>query len=340
MEKDALFGKTLEEVEELVNELKLPRFTANQIADWLYKKPIDTIDEMSNLSLKLREMLKEKFSMGLLKHHQVQTSTDGTKKYLFPTHDGKFIEAAYIPDKNRNTLCISTQVGCKMACVFCMTGKQGFQGDLTAGEILNQIRSLPEKDMLTNIVYMGMGEPLDNLNEVLKSLEILTSEWGFGMSPRRITVSTIGILPALKNLLEKSNCNIAISMHSPFEEERRQILPVEKTNPLKETLKFLKSYDTGNRKISFEYIMFKDFNDSLRHVNELSRILNGLKCKINLIRFHPVPGTSLSGSEDDKIEEFMNRLNAKGIITTLRRSRGLDISAACGLLSTKASDPQ
>jgi len=236
----------------------------------------------------------------------------------------------------RNTLCVSTQVGCKMGCVFCMTGKQGFQANLSAGEIINQIRSLPEKETLTNIVYMGMGEPLDNIEEVLKSLEILTSEWGFGMSSRRITVSTIGIVPAMKSLLEKSNVNLAISLHSPFDEERRSILPVQKAYPLEEILNILKNYDTGSRKISIEYIMFRDLNDTSRHVNELARILNGIKCKINLIRFHTIPGSSLNGSDDKSIMEFMNGLEAKGIITTLRRSRGMDIEAACGMLSTNA----
>jgi 23S rRNA (adenine2503-C2)-methyltransferase len=225
-----------------------------------------------------------------------------------------------------------------MGCDFCMTGKQGFNGQLSAGDILNQIKSLPERDTLTNIVYMGMGEPLDNLEEVLKSLEVLTSEWGFGMSPRRITVSTIGILEPLKLLLEKSNCNIAISLHTPFEEERQKIMPVQKANPVKQIIEFLKTIDTGRKKISFEYIMFRDFNDTSKHVNELSRLLHGLKCRINLIKFHNIPGSSLEGSGDDKIEEFMTKLKNKGITTTIRRSRGEDIAAACGMLSTKASN--
>ena len=331
-----LFGKTLEELTGIVGELKFPGYTAKQIAGWLYKKRVHTIDEMTNLSLKTRGILKENFSFGLWDYVQVQTSSDGTKKYLFPTLEGHFIESAYIPEKNRNTLCISTQVGCKMGCVFCMTGKQGFQANLSAGEILNQIRSLPEKETLTNIVYMGMGEPLDNINEVLKSLDILTSDWGFGMSPRRITVSTIGIVPEIETLLGKSNCNLAISLHSPFDEERQQILPIQKVYPFKEIFKLLKDHDTGRRKISIEYIMFRDFNDTSGHVNELARVLNGINCKINLIRFHPVPGSSLMGSDDKKIMDFMNGLNAKGIITTLRRSRGVDIDAACGMLSTKA----
>ena len=336
MQKEPLFGKTLEELKDIVSGLKLPSFTAKQIADWLYKKTISSVDEMSNISKQSREILKQNFTFGLLPHHDVQVSADGTKKYLFPTLSGKFIESAFIPEKNRNTLCISTQVGCRMGCMFCMTGKQGFHGNLSAGEILNQIRSLPERETLTNIVYMGMGEPLDNLEEVLKSLQILTADWGFGMSPSRITLSTIGILPAMITFIEQSKCNLAISLHSPFDEERRKIIPAEKLNPLKEILSFLKSTETGRRKISFEYIMFRDFNDTPRHINELARILNGIKCRINLIRFHPVPGSKLSGSEDAKLESFMQSLNAKGIITTIRRSRGLDIDAASGLLSTKS----
>lgn len=337
MHQEALFGKTLEELKAVVSDLNLPSYTAGQIADWLYKKSVSSIDEMTNISKQSRELLKKNFSFGLLPHHDVQVSTDGTKKYLFPTLNNNFVESAYIPEKNRNTLCISTQVGCRMGCTFCMTGKQGFQGNLSSGEILNQIRSLPERDTLTNIVYMGMGEPMDNLDEVLKSLHILTSDWGFGMSPSRITVSTIGILPAIKRFLKESNCHLAISMHTPFPEERKKLMSVENAHPLKEILAYLKNIETGRRRISFEYIMFKDFNDTPRHVNELSRILNKIKCRINLIRFHPVPGSDLKGSDDDTIENFMQMLNAKGIITTVRRSRGLDIDAACGLLSTKAN---
>lgn len=338
MIKDTLFGKTLEELKEIVLESGLQAYASRQIADWLYRKKIVSIDEMSNLSKHARECLKGRYSFGLFDYHDVQISSDGTRKYLFPASSGKFIESAYIPEKSRNTLCVSTQAGCKMGCEFCMTGRQGFQGNLLAGDILNQIRSLPERDSLTNIVYMGMGEPLDNLEEVMKSLEILTSDWGFGLSPSRITVSTIGILPALQTFIEKSKCNLAISMHTPFEDERRSIMPVEKANPINEILDFIRSQDTGRRKISFEYIMFKDFNDSARHVNELAKVLNGIKCRINLIRFHNIPGTELKGSDDMRIEEFMRGLSSKGIVTTLRKSRGMDISAACGLLSTQASN--
>lgn len=337
MTKDILLGKTLEELVQIVSDLKLPKFTAKQIADWLYKKDITTIDEMSNLSLKARTALNEKFELGTTASTKVQESVDGTKKYLYPTtHAHKFIETAYIPDKKRNTLCVSSQVGCKMGCLFCMTGKQGFQGQLSSGEIINQVRSLPERENLTNIVYMGMGEPLDNVPELMKSLEILTSEYGMAMSPRRITVSTIGIIPGMIEFLNHSECHLAVSLHTPFEDERKKLMPVQNVYPIKDVLKIIKDFDFGlQRRISFEYIMFKGINDTPSHVKELCKILDGIKCRINLIRFHPIPDTPLDGSDDATLEEFKEQLTRKGITTTIRRSRGLDIFAACGLLSTK-----
>ncbi len=329
-------GKTLSELKEVVGKPGLPAFTAQQLADWLYKKDVESIDEMSNLSLKNRKILAENYSLGTRKYLNFQESSDGTKKYLFPALNGKFIEAAYIPESTRATLCVSSQVGCKMGCLFCMTGKQGFQGDLTAGEIINQIRSIPERDKLTNIVYMGMGEPLDNTDEVLKSLEILTSEWGFAMSPRRITVSTIGMIPGMRTFLEKSECHLAISLHTPFDEERKKLMPVENVYPLREVMAEVRKHNWfRQRRISFEYIMFKDLNDTAKHIHELSKLLNGIKCRVNLIRFHTIPDTPLEGSPDAVIEEFKNKLNEKGITATVRRSRGEDILAACGLLSTK-----
>ena len=217
-----------------------------------------------------------------------------------------------------------------------MTGKQGFQGNLSAGEILNQYKSIPEWKVLNNIVYMGMGEPLDNLSEVLKSLEILTSEWGFAISPRRITVSTIGITPAMLEFLEKSEAHLALSLHSPFDEERRKLMPVQQVYPVKEVLNEIRTWNFGRqRRISFEYILFKDFNDSPAHINELSRILHGIRCRINLIRFHPIPDTPLESPDNSTIQHFRDQLNSKGITTTIRASRGQDIWAACGLLSTK-----
>jgi 23S rRNA (adenine2503-C2)-methyltransferase len=334
--REHLFGKTLEELKDLSVKLGLPSFTGRQLAEWLYKKEVSSFEEMTNLSLKARALLKENYNTGIISPTDVQESVDGTRKYLFPALEGKFIETAYIPDGKRQTVCVSSQVGCKMGCLFCMTGKQGFQGNLSSGEILNQYRSIPEWRAITNLVYMGMGEPLDNLEEVLKSLEVLTSDWGFALSPRRITVSTIGITPAMLEFLNRSNAHLAVSLHTPFEEERRKLMPVQQVYPLKEVIKEIKSWDFGRqRRISFEYILFKDFNDSAAHVNELSRILHGIRCRINLIRFHPIPDTPLESPSEETINLFKEKLHAKGITTTIRASRGQDIWAACGLLSTK-----
>lgn len=336
IQKVPLFGKTLVELQEIVLQLSLPAYTARQLADWLYKKDVTDFEAMSNLSKECRQILNEKFVTGLSAPAKVQTSSDGTKKYLYRSAAGKFIESAYIPDENRHTLCVSTQVGCKMGCLFCMTAKQGFQGQLLAGEILNQVRSLPQGHLLTNIVYMGMGEPFDNLDETMKSLEILTSEYGFGMSAKRITVSTIGIIPGMITFLEQSQCHLAVSLHSPFEEDRKKLMPIQSVYPLKDVLETIRNFDfSRQRRVSFEYIMFKGLNDTPRHVKELAKVLNGIRCRINLLRFHLIPGTPLEPSSDETIAWFSEALKEKGIMTTLRQSRGQDIDAACGLLSTK-----
>jgi len=334
--KEPLFGKTLNELIQLTVDLGLPKFTAGQLADWLYKKQINSVEEMSNLSKKTRELLAEKYSFGTAQPAKVQISADGTKKYLFLTGKHQFIETAMIPDDDRVTVCVSSQVGCKMGCLFCMTAKQGFQGQLSAGEIVNQIRSIEEAATVTNIVYMGMGEPFDNLEEVLKSIDILTSPWGYGMSPRRITVSSIGIVPAMVRFLQESEAHLAISLHTPFDEQRKSLMPVQLAYPIAEVVEELRKFDfSGQRRVSFEYILFKGLNDSPVHVKELSRLLNGIKCRINLIRFHPVPGTPLVSPDEETITHFKNQLNDKGIFTSVRASRGQDIYAACGLLSTK-----
>jgi len=334
--KDQLFGKDLNELQEISLALGLPKFTGKQLADWLYKKEISSIDEMSNLSQKARDLLNEKYEFGLSAPSKVQVSLDGTKKYLFPTSHNKFIETAMIPDDDRKTVCVSTQVGCKMGCLFCMTGKQGFQGQLTAGEIVNQIKSIKEFGDVSNIVYMGMGEPFDNLDALLKSLDILTSEWGFAMSPRRITVSSIGIIPAMIRFLNESEAHLAISLHTPFDEERRKLMPVQIAYPIAEVVNEIKGWDFGRqRRVSFEYILFKGLNDTPYHVRELAKLLAGIRCRINLIRFHPVPGTPLESPDEETITSFRDQLTAKDITTTIRASRGQDIYAACGLLSTK-----
>jgi 23S rRNA (adenine2503-C2)-methyltransferase len=335
MVKEKLFGKTLNELIAVTNKTGLPGYTARQIADWLYKKEISSIDEMSNLSKKVRESLSNDSEYGLTSPSASAESRDGTKKYLFKVLGNKFIETAYIPDKERATICLSCQSGCKMGCLFCMTGQQGFEGNLSANEILNQFRSIPEFRGLTNIVYMGMGEPLDNKEKLFKSLEILTSEWGYAWSPTRITVSTVGLVEGIIEFLNRTRCNLAVSLHSPFDDERRSMMPIQKTNSVKDVLDVIRSYDFGKqRRVSFEYILFKGLNDSPRHVKELSRILNGIKCRINLIRFHSIPGSLYHSPDYLVIQNFKYQLNAKGILTTIRTSRGEDIQAACGLLST------
>jgi 23S rRNA (adenine2503-C2)-methyltransferase len=334
--KQPLFGKTLNELKEVVNNLGLPKFAAAQIADWLYAKGVGSIEEMSNLSKKARSLISEEYELGIRLPQKVLVSSDGTKKYLFETDSGKYIETAMIPEDDRITVCVSSQIGCKMGCLFCMTGKQGFQGQLTAGEIVNQIRSIGEAGHISNIVYMGMGEPFDNLAEVLKSIDILTAPWGYAMSPRRITVSTIGIIPAMITFLEKSEAHLAVSLHTPFEEERKQLMPVQVAYPIAEVVSELRKWDFRHqRRVSFEYIMLKNLNDTEKHVRELARLLNGLSCRINLIRFHPIPETPLRGSDDATIYTFKEMLNEKGILTTIRASRGMDIYAGCGQLSTK-----
>ncbi len=335
--KETLLGKTKDELTQLAVESGLPSYTGGQLAYWLYKTSITSFDDMTNVSKKVRILLSEKYDLGVRQPQSVSVSLDGTKKYLFNAGDDmKFIEAAYIPDGDRHTLCVSSQVGCKMGCLFCMTGKQGFQGHLSVGEILNQLRSIPERQIITNVVFMGMGEPFDNQDAVMKSSAILTAEFGFAISVRKVTVSTIGIIPAMKHFLENSKCNLAVSLHTPFDDERRKLMPIQNVYPLKDVIETIQQYDIGKyRRVSFEYIMFKGINDTRRHVNELARLLNKVKCRINLIRFHSIPGTPLESSDDDTILDFQKALNAKGIVTTIRASRGQDIEAACGLLSTK-----
>jgi len=336
MVKEVIFGKTLDELKVIAKDLGFPAFVAKQLADWLYKKKVRSFDEMLNISKKNRELLADKFELGLVSHTNVQESVDGTKKYLFPAGNAQFIESAYIPSDNRKTLCVSSQVGCKMGCLFCMTAKQGFQKNLTAGEIVNQMVSIDEAEELTNLVYMGMGEPMDNINEVLKSLEIITAEWGFAWSPRRINVSTIGVVPALRRFIEESDCHLAISLHSPYNEQRKELMPIENVYPIEKVIEVIKEYDFGRqRRISFEYIMFDGVNDSKQHALDFAKLIDGLKSRVNLIKFHPIPNTPLLGSSMDKMEAFKLQLENKGVITTIRKSRGEDIYAACGLLSTK-----
>lgn len=336
-EREHLYGRNPEQLAALCGEAGLPRFAARQIARWLYVRHTEDPRQMTDLPKGARELLAARFAPALHAPERVATSHDGTKKYLFRTLAGHYIESAYIPDVERATLCVSSQAGCRMGCRFCATGRQGLQESLPAAEILNQIVSLPEHDRLTNLVFMGMGEPLDNADNVLQALEILTAEWGFGWSPTRITLSTAGVLPQLRRLLDASKVHLAVSLHNPFHEERMQIMPVERAWPVAEVVETLRAYDfTHQRRVSFEYIVMSGLNDTPRHVRGLLRLLNGLRCRINLIRFHRIPDSPYFSPDDEAMLRFRDELTARGIRTTIRASRGEDIQAACGLLSTRA----
>lgn len=335
-EKGILLGMSLGELKAVVKDLGMPQFTAGQIAKWLYQQHVKSIEEMTNISKVNRERLAERYAVGAMQPIDSQHSKDGTIKYLFPVGDGsKFVETVYIPDGDRATLCVSSQVGCKMNCLFCQTGKQGFEGNLTAGDILNQIYALPERETLTNIVFMGQGEPMDNLDNVLRATEILTADYGYAWSPKRITVSSVGVKGKLKRFLDESECHVAISMHTPLPEQRRQLMPAERQMSITEVVELLKQYDfTHQRRCSFEYICFAGLNDTTMHAREIVRLLEGLECRVNLIRFHEIPGVDLPGADEKRMEVLRDYLTKHGVFTTIRASRGQDIFAACGLLST------
>ena len=333
--KIELYGASIEQLRTICESLDLPRFAPKQIAKWLYTRFVTDIDAMTDLSKVARERLKEHCELGLSQPLKVSVSQDGTKKYLFRTSQGEYIESALIPDGERMTLCVSSQAGCKMGCKFCATGRMGFRHQLSATDIINQVLSIPERDKLTNLVFMGMGEPLDNIDNLLRTLDILTSEWGMAWSPTRITVSTAGVAKTLPRLLDESKVHIAVSLHNPFPEERREIMPIENSYSIREVCDILRRYDfTHQRRVSFEYIVLEGMNCSMRHIKELSRLLDGIKCRINLIRFHKIPDSPFYSPELERIIEFRDTLTKRGIQTTLRASRGEDIEAACGLLST------
>lgn len=339
-----LIGMTLNELEGVAKQGGMPRFVAKQLADWIYSKRVTSFSEMVNISKKNQAWLSENYEIGRSKSVKASKSQDGTVKYLFDVGGGNRIESVMIPDKDRATLCVSSQAGCKMNCYFCATGKLGFKANLTAAQIMNQILLMPirqnasdsAKGDLTNIVFMGMGEPLDNASEVLKVIEILTAPWGLAWSPKRITVSTVGKLPQLKDLLDKTNVHVAISVHTADVAQRESMMPAQKAFPIQTVMKMLKGYDfSGQRRLSFEYIMWRGVNDDVAHANMLIKLIEGLDCRVNLIRFHRVPGVDLYPASDDRMQMFRNILNEHGIIATIRASRGEDIEAACGMLAAK-----
>ena len=330
---------TPEELKTVAKECGLPSFAGKQLAEWLYKKKVASIDDMTNISKAGREKLKENYDLGLIYPLEKHVSVDGTKKYLFPYNETRFTEAVMIPDGDRYTLCVSSQAGCRNACRFCMTGRQGFGGNMTVAEILSQYYTIDESDQLTNTVFMGMGEPLDNPENVFRAIEVLTADWGFGWSPKRITLSSIGVLPNLKRFLDDTRAHLAISLHNPFPDERRALMPVQGRYALADVIALIKKYDfSGQRRVSFEYTMFDGVNDTKRHADALAAMLKGLECRVNLIRFHQIPDSPLRPTPRPVIELFKNRLCDEGITATVRASRGEDIMAACGMLAGKASE--
>ncbi len=354
--KIRLLGKTPDELKKIAVSEGLPAFAGGQIARWMYVSRVRTIDEMTNISKAGRQALSEKYEVGVTPYSDVQTSSDGTRKYLFKvactrknglalTDDCKVpedsleqgaVEAVMIPDDDRFTLCVSSQSGCRMGCKFCMTGRQGFHGHLSVADILSQFLSVDEAAGLTNAVFMGMGEPLDNYDNVMRAIEVLTAEWGFGWSPKRITLSTIGVMPALKKYLDESRCHLAVSLHDPFPDERLSLMPAEKAFDIRDIITLVREYDfSGQRRVSFEYTMFSGFNDTVRHADALIRLLRGMECRVNLIRFHKIPDFPYDCPPDAVIRRFQERLNSNGILTTVRASRGEDILAACGMLAGK-----
>lgn len=347
-QKKTLSGMVPAELETVVAELGQPRFVAKQLAQWLYKKQVASFAEMTNLSKHLRELLAENYELGRSKPVKRSVSRDGTVKYLFPVAAGRTVEAVFIPDRERATLCVSSQVGCKMGCRFCMTGRQGFEADLSAAEMLNQIYSLPEYERLTNIVFMGQGEPFDNTDEVMRALDVLTAEWGMAWSPKRITVSTVGVLPGLRRFLRDSRCNLAVSLHFAFGTDRAENMPAQRPYPIEDVVEVLRHEDfcrihdeedprDGNhqRRLSFEYILFEGLNDKVHHLDRIVKLLRGLDCRVNIIPFHAIPDSSFVGAAPDKLMRTRNYLTSKGLFATVRASRGQDIEAACGMLNTK-----
>lgn len=334
--KTPLIGMNLAQLLDVAEKCGLPRFAAKQMAQWLYEKRVTTIDAMTNLSKKARAVLAESYTVGREEPKAEAVSVDGTVKYLFEGVNGRDVESVYIPDHDRATLCVSSQAGCRMNCSFCMTGRQGFHGNLSPAGIINQILSIPQSSELTNIVFMGMGEPMDNVDAVLQVIEILTAPWGLAWSPKRITVSSIGKIKELKRLLDETKVHVAISIHSPFPSERAEIMPVERAYPITDVIRLLAAYDfTHQRRLSMEYIMWRGYNDDMRHAEALTRILRGLSCRVNLIRFHAIPGFDKQPCPESTMTAFRDKLNQAGITATIRASRGEDIMAACGMLAGK-----
>ncbi len=335
MEKITLCGLTADEISGIIEAEGYSMNQAVTISNYLYKKKVRTFDHISSLPLKLRNYLGEVSVPGIYDHVSFERSSDKTVKYLFRNPEGQQFETVYIPDIKRNTVCVSTQSGCRMGCHLCVTGRYGFYGNLSAGDIVNQVLSLPEADKVTHIVFMGMGEPLDNLPNVLRACEIFTSQWGLAIGQRNITVSTVGITPAIAEFLAVSSCNLTLSLYSPFRSDRLKFVPAEQKYPLEGLIDLMKRFPVKKkRRLSVAYVMIRDFNDTERHLEGLKHLLDGTGIRVNLLPYHAIGDDEYKPTTEKRMQFFRHNLVVSGISASIRKSRGLDISAACGLLAS------
>jgi 23S rRNA (adenine2503-C2)-methyltransferase len=332
MIKTSLCGLTAEEIMDLAG---YDRSHAITIANCLYKKKIDDILLFPGIPKRIKGSLNNISYPGKFKPVDSKKSSDGSIKYLFKNEVGLEFETVYIPDNKRNTVCVSSQSGCRMGCPFCITGKYGFRGNLSVQDIINQAISLPESGRITHVVFMGMGEPMDNIDNVLKACNILSSEWGLTISSRNITVSTVGISAGVEKFLIHSNCNLTLSLYSPFPEERYRAVPAEKRYPAGKIIDMMKNYQVGKRRrMSIAYVMIRGINDTDRHLEGLKVLLKGSKIRINLLAYHSIPDDENISSSAERMQYFRHQLVISGISASIRKSRGLDVSAACGLLAS------
>ena len=346
--KTNLLGMSEAGLQAFFGELREKPFRARQLMQWVHQRHAMQFDEMTDLSKSTRTALERIAMIELPEVISEQKSTDGTVKWLFESGAGQAVETVFIPETARGTLCISSQVGCALDCAFCATGAQGFNRNLNAAEIVGQVahanRNLPPRPNgdppITNVVFMGMGEPLANYRNVLSALDVLMSDYAYGLSRRRVTVSTSGIVPHIDKLGDDCNVSLTVSLHAPNDELRDKLVPINRLHPIADLLDASWRYAAkrANRFITFEYVMLRDVNDSIEHANQLATLLKGRPAKVNLIPFNPFTGNEFERSRSETIEKFQGRLRQRGLVSTTRKTRGDDIDAACGQLAGKVRD--
>ncbi len=330
-------GLTAGEIFDLINQEGFTMKHAISVSNEIYKRHNSDISLYEKIPKKLRELLSNKAETGIFFPQKEIVSDDKSVKYLFRTRSGKEFETVYIPDGKRHTVCVSTQSGCRMGCSFCATAEVGFKGNLTAGEIVNQIIALPQADKITHIVFMGMGEPMDNLDNVIKACNIITAEWGMALSPRNVTVSTVGILTGIEQFLKETECNLTFSLYSPFASERAKGILIDSRYPFQKVLDLMKNFKVRKgRRLSVAYMMIQNINDTDSHLKELILILKGTSLRVNLVPYHPYKKGQNITSSKERMQYFKHNLIISGISASIRKSRGTDISAACGLLAASS----